>query len=232
MSEIELYHKIGHYVNKYHSRRFRSEQVLKDFQHDIFLNLREKDPGDPLIARATYLFPWKSKYFKINKDGAKREIVILNDDGGYIEFEGGVYPSEETESLPTEKKEFKFTLFDDTNLYFDSIIQAAQYFGVCRSSLYRFTEGRTKFTNRKLSHIKSIMREYLNHNPFSGSKLVVTKVIKRETYEKTKDKYEGFTYDTDKGADYNEWYMLLVNESGQALLIKEAYEESKNVVFP
>lgn len=73
----------------------------------------------------------------------------------------------------------------------------------------------------KLQTIATEMREYLNHNPFNANNTVVIKVVKRETYVKNPEKYSDFLYDTDRGADINESFTLLVNENGEGLLIRE-----------
>lgn len=77
-----------------------------------------------------------------------------------------------------------------------------------------------KYTAKFKSIVKS-MQEYEPHNPFNGNNVVPVKVVKRETYEKNPGKYSEFVYDTDRGADFNEYFMLLVNEKGEGLLIRE-----------
>ncbi len=234
---LELYRKIGDTITKYHTRRFRKNQLLKDFQHDIYLSLIDKNPSDTLIRRVVYLYPWSGnhKYFKLNAEGKIREVSLFHEDGSSVEFEGSLTHIDGIKSFFTVvKKNIKVEMFDGEIKYFDSVQKCANYFKVCRSAVYKrmVVSNSGRYLNRKLSNIKSIMQEYLNHNPFNGSKLAVVKVIKRETYEKTKDKYENFKFDTDRGADFNEWYTLLVNEEGSGLLVKEPYEESKSVVFP
>jgi len=65
------------------------------------------------------------------------------------------------------------------------------------------------------------MREYEPHNPFNGNRAKVLKTIKRSTYEKSKDHYSEFVYNTDNWADANEYYTLLTNDKAQGLLILE-----------
>ena len=72
----------------------------------------------------------------------------------------------------------------------------------------------------KLKTFAKQMSEVIPHNPFNASKVKVIKVVKKETYDKHPEKYEEFTYDTDRGADINEWYLLLVNKEGEGLLVR------------
>jgi DNA-directed RNA polymerase specialized sigma24 family protein len=83
----------------------------------------------------------------------------------------------------------------------------------------------------KLETIANEMREYEPHNPFNGNSTVVIKVVKRDTYNKNPDKYAEFVYDTDRGADSNEWFMLLVNSEAKGLLIREDYKESQHTKY-
>lgn len=65
------------------------------------------------------------------------------------------------------------------------------------------------------------MSEYLLHNPFNGNNTPIVKVVKKQTFLKNAAKYAEFTYDTDNGADENDFYTLLVNSKGEGLLIRE-----------
>lgn len=71
---------------------------------------------------------------------------------------------------------------------------------------------------KELGYEKVNMQE--GFNPFVGSQVQVVKRIKQETYEKQPEKYSDFTYDSELGADYNEFYKLLVNSDGEGLLIR------------
>lgn len=71
---------------------------------------------------------------------------------------------------------------------------------------------------QELGYEKVNMQE--GFNPFVGSKVQVVKRVKQETYEKHPEKYSDFTYNSDLGADYNEFYRLLVNSEGDGLLIR------------
>lgn len=98
----------------------------------------------------------------------------------------------------------------------NAVVDIAESLGITVSS--------TKYYKKKIKEIAQQMREYQPHNPFNGSNISVTKVIKRETYDKNPDKYSEFKEE----AVANEWYQLLVNAEGVGLLIKEDYKESLN----
>jgi phosphosulfolactate synthase (CoM biosynthesis protein A) len=71
---------------------------------------------------------------------------------------------------------------------------------------------------QELGYEKVNMQE--GFNPFVGSKVQVVKRVKQETYDKQPEKYQDFSYNTELGADYNEFYKLLVDKDGKGLLIR------------
>jgi len=75
-----------------------------------------------------------------------------------------------------------------------------------------------------LQQLKALGFEKVNMqegwNPLRTSTVEVIKRVKQETYDKNPDKYSEFSYDVDNGADYNEFYKLLVNKEGKGLLIR------------
>jgi hypothetical protein len=64
-------------------------------------------------------------------------------------------------------------------------------------------------------------------NPFTGEQITARKITRRH-HDLHPDKFTDFVFDTDKGADSNEYYQLLVNTSDQTfLLIKEPEKDYK-----
>jgi DNA-directed RNA polymerase specialized sigma24 family protein len=53
---------------------------------------------------------------------------------------------------------------------------------------------------------------YNNYNPFNASRVRVCKTILSNTYRVHKEKYSDYEYNTDNGADYNEFYVLLTHK--------------------
>lgn len=70
--------------------------------------------------------------------------------------------------------------------------------------------------------LKSILRPMTN--PFTGSKISITKRIMRKTFDSNQEKYKDFIYDPEKDCDHNEWFTIVTNGT-EYILIKEAYGE-------
>jgi len=83
------------------------------------------------------------------------------------------------------------------------------------------SEQLVSYYRKKIRTIAQSMREYQPHNPFNGSKILVTKVVKRVTYDKNPEKYIEFKSDHEE-SDYNEWFTLHVNDKNEGLLIRES----------
>lgn len=213
MTKEELYDKIGYYINRYHRGRFSKERLLGDFQHDLFLKLHTRldSMTDGLIKRAAYYHPLDRRGSVYNRrtDGMRREVVMPE----YYDPAGEVTVYEE---VPYEDSGLYFVVFiNGESRRFKSVEDISEFTGVGRTAIYnainRGLVGR--YTNRKLSHIKSI--EKMLTNPFNGSKTIIKKSITEAQWEKRTD-HEDFELE-----DYNEFYKIYLHkESKESWLIK------------
>lgn len=229
LDSLELYKKIGQYLRKY-NRFYISRSLLKDYQHDLFLSLdgRDFDNPDAKINDACFRktnFKKSDIYNKLNRDGEKREYVILNSEGepqdvsiSYDkDFELEVV-KEET-SIHHNSKSIIVKFVNNEEREYKGITELGKELSVSRSAIYKFINngGNTdRYTNRKLSHIKSIEPMSFK-NPFNGNKLVVKKTLS-ETEWKREDQTE-FELD-----DYNEYYLMyrhILSNEGWLVKLKE-----------
>lgn len=58
-------------------------------------------------------------------------------------------------------------------------------------------------------------------NPFSGSKVKISRKITRKYFDENPDKFSDYKYDVNKDCDSNEYYQLQVNSQDEYLLIRE-----------
>lgn len=59
------------------------------------------------------------------------------------------------------------------------------------------------------------------NSPFNGSTLKMKNKVTRRYYEAHPEKYAQFVYDPDRGCDVNEFYVEMVNDEGEYLLVRE-----------
>jgi hypothetical protein len=107
MTEMEKYRAIGKWVDVFHKRdRFRTG-LLPDFKHDIWLNMVSKNINLAYIKETCKYYPRyaiQHVYYKRTSRGAdkvSREVVLLNEEGGYVDFPD--YPFEIELTIPEKK---------------------------------------------------------------------------------------------------------------------------------
>ena len=90
MSDIELYKEIGLWVKSFHFRSFYRQNLLRDFQNDIWIRLHTKQNiNRQYIKKVCYYYPLeaiRTLYYKKDRSWVSREVVILGEEGDYKEF--------------------------------------------------------------------------------------------------------------------------------------------------
>lgn len=177
MTDIELYQEIGWWIRAFHARNYFHYDLLKDFQHDIFLKLWGKTDMNREYIKVTCKYgPWqlmRSRYAKRMK--MYREVVLVDSekeplldfpDSSYIpDFE---FPPVTKVKKPSHADARKVIVhyLNNTSEIFDSVRIAADALGIKTRVLYsrigKPSAGR--FTKRKLSHIK-IINYYVDKQP-------------------------------------------------------------------
>jgi hypothetical protein len=172
MTDIELYQEVGKWINRYHRFDWFYTGLLKDFQHDLWLLIREKENANiSYIKQRCYHYPLyaiQHKYYNRAKDFSQREVVLLNDEGGYVEFAADPFIPFEFEVKATKpvskyRKNHKsnpvvVTYITGAQQVFNSNKELAEHLGVGVAQVWRkigkpFCQ---RFTNRKMSGIQSI----------------------------------------------------------------------------
>jgi hypothetical protein len=108
MNQIEKYKAIGEWVDIFHKRNFYSTGLVKDFKHDIWLKLvNRNDINLAYIKETCKYYPRyaiQHVYYKRTSRGegkVPREVVLLNEEGGYVDFPD--YPFEVELTYPKIK---------------------------------------------------------------------------------------------------------------------------------
>lgn len=171
MTDIELYREIGTWLNRYHNRRWRGTGLLKDFQHDLWFILKDKQERTlSYIQKNCWLYPANAvryKYYKRQADFTSREVVLIDEDQQPLtDFADNSF-NPEYEFPPVAKakrkhhkdtKRLKVTYRNGDHEVYDSAVVLAESLGVHKNSIYSLIRKppSERFTKRKLSHIKLI----------------------------------------------------------------------------
>jgi len=180
-------------------------------------------------------------------DGEKRHRVFepIEGDvfrGSIVSQDDKVAADDSAEWLYNEAKNYYGTLaVKDRNhrLTYKSALDATEeivnlkYQGYSQKEISEKIDTSTTSIKKYMDVLKKIIVEndetpfesvtFNNYNPFNGSRVVVEKSILSTTYAKQKEKYSEYEYNTDNGADYNEFYILLTHKTkgiNGGLLIK------------
>lgn len=169
MTDIELYREIGLWIRAFHTRDFYYSQLLKDFQHDIFIKLRGKELNREYVKIVCRYHPWelmKNRYGRRMKSHC--EFVPLDNEGDpYLEFADNSFnPEYEFPPPPKPKlkhhkdtRRLRVTYRNGEEEEFDSVKELAEDLNFKEHrTLYRYI-GKPlseRFTKRKMSHIKII----------------------------------------------------------------------------
>jgi hypothetical protein len=93
MNQIEKYKEIGKWVDIFHKRDLYQTGLIKDFKHDIWLKVFNRNNVNLAYIKETCKYypryAIQHVYYKRTSRGAdkvKREVVLLDQEGGYIEF--------------------------------------------------------------------------------------------------------------------------------------------------
>lgn len=187
MSENDLYLEIGKWINIFHRRDWYYTGLLRDFHHDLWLIMREKSNiNTSYIKQRCFYYPLSAlryKYYNRARDFSQREVVLLDEQGAYVEFAGEIDAPFEFETKQTkskrvlkykERKTIKpvcVTYITGVKENFPSVPALAEAIGVHKHSIYnrigKPLAGR--FTKRKMSHVKLI--EYINVDTQSISRI-------------------------------------------------------------
>jgi DNA-directed RNA polymerase specialized sigma24 family protein len=126
--------------------------------------------------------------------------------------------------VPAHKATYE-RMFDDT----ENIVNL-RYQGYSNKEIQEKLNISSTTIKKYMTNLQEIVKEsgefetkqYIEtYNPFAANKVVVTKTISSKTYDAHKERYDEYEYDTDNGADHNEYYKLLVHkEKGTGLLIR------------
>jgi hypothetical protein len=106
MTSIEKYKEISKWVDIFHKRDIFKTGLLPDFKHDIWLKVVNKEINLAYVKEVCKQYPRyaiQHVYYKRTsrgQDREKREVVLLDDEGGYVEFPDYAFEFE----LPTAKK--------------------------------------------------------------------------------------------------------------------------------
>lgn len=174
MTDIELYDAIGKYINRYHRRDWFYTGLLKDFQHDLWERMRGKEVNVSYIKQRCFHYPLNAVrylYYKRTRDFSAREVVLLNEDGTYVdipdypfEYEISAKPPKTTRTRKTQAR-LLVTYITGAKEEFESVKALAKSINVNRNSIYHRV-GKPLFptqTGRKMSHIRLI--EYADNKP-------------------------------------------------------------------
>lgn len=176
MTDIDLYREIGTWLNRYHRRKWAYTGLLKDFQHDLWILLINKEQTTlSYIKQHCFHYPinaMRHNYYKRKKeDFSPLEVVLLEDGVPVTDFEDNSF-NPEYEFPPVVKKtklrkhkdarRVRITYLNGESEEYDSVAILADHLGVHRNSVRRQIKIPTaqRFTKRKMSHIKII--EYVD----------------------------------------------------------------------
>lgn len=174
MTDVQLYTWIGTCVRSFHWENFHHTGLLKDFNHDIYLHVKtRKDITEPgimqyvkMVCRYHPLTLMKHRYYHRLK--SYRPVVLIDASGNVdLEFrdDSQIPDFEFLEDNPRPKhkgrsdaKRIVITYKNGVQETFNSVGEASIVLGVSRTCLYPRIgkEFSTRYTKRKLSHIKLI----------------------------------------------------------------------------
>lgn len=91
MNDIELYNEIGKWLNVFHRHRYYRLGLINDFKNDLWIRLRDKTGfiNIQYIKKCCYYYPLeaiRTLYYKKDRNYYSREIILLTEDGDYVEF--------------------------------------------------------------------------------------------------------------------------------------------------
>jgi len=190
--------------------------LYRDILHDAYIHWYNKT-GKNLFDE-----PWKRvvRVIKLTYYGYYISQNIRNRQ--WFEFDDNLFNTVTPEQQLIDSESFETLIKQIQQTYPRSSNQMVQ-------SLTLKLEGyQQKEIAEKLGVPKSLITYYFNnirsmqiHNPFVGSKIIISKKISRKTLEANPEKYGAYKYDPDKDCDHNEWFELRVNSNGEYILIKE-----------
>lgn len=168
MTDIELYREVGKWTQHYHRRDWFYTGLLGDFHHDVWERIRGRQVNVSYIKQRVYHYPKnaiRNLYYKRTRDFSQREVVLLNEEGGYVEFAADVIPSWD---FPEPKKATKYrsnpviaTYLDGSTERFESPRALADTLGIGVQQIYRLikTPQSGRFRGKASAHIKFIKYE-------------------------------------------------------------------------
>ncbi|HYG02039.1 MAG TPA: hypothetical protein VD927_06305 [Chryseosolibacter sp.] len=182
MNEIELYNEIGKWINRFHRRDWYYTGLLKDFQHDLWERIRDKEQvNTSYIKQRCYYYPLSAityLYYKRNRDFSPKEVVILDENGGYVDIPD--YPFTVELEIPVRKinrrtrvnqKKVTVLFVNGDRREFDCVKDLADELKVNTQTIYHRI-GKPlaqRFHTRKMSHVKQI--DYADNQPLYGEQV-------------------------------------------------------------
>jgi hypothetical protein len=172
MTDIELYKEVGKWINRYHRYDWYYTGLLEDFKHDVWLKLREKTVNISYIKQSCYNYPLNAiryMYYRKTNDFAPREVVLLDEQGGYVEFAADPFIPFEFDIKKKTTTVSKYRKHHDVKRVsvryvsgvteeFESVTALADVLSVNTATVYRHIGKplEKRFTKRKMSHIDVI----------------------------------------------------------------------------
>jgi hypothetical protein len=92
MTQLEKYKEISKWVDIFHKRSKHHTGILPDCKHDIWLKVANRDNINLAYIQETCkhypLYALLNVYYKRTSrvDGVRREVVLLDEDGAYVDF--------------------------------------------------------------------------------------------------------------------------------------------------
>lgn len=173
MSDLELHRWVKASVRFYHWEQFHHTGFLDDFTHDIWLEMKGKNLTGPwkqyvkITCMWRPLTLWRSKYQRRLK--SYTELIQIDPDGE-VDLEFADWSQVPDYEIPVKKikkrvysggvksRKIQVEFLNGTTETYPGVKEFAEVLGVSRRCLYPHI-GRqlsTRYTKRKLSHIKRI----------------------------------------------------------------------------
>jgi ribosomal protein S13 len=164
MTVIEKYQEISKWVDIFHKRDIFRTGLLSDMKHDIWLKVREKEINVAYIKEISKQYPRfaiQHVYYRRTSRGAdkqKREVVLLDDEGNYVDFPDYAFEVEiETPKVKKSAKRRTLTSAQVSEIKqrvsegkFTTKAALAREYGMTYNKLADLLAGRTYKTVRKL----------------------------------------------------------------------------------